>query len=49
MGPFLLAVAFALAFNAQVCAKNPADTDSVLKAMKPGVCKIRKEVYIVNK
>jgi len=40
---------FAIAFNAQVCAVNPASTASVLEAMKPNACAIREEVYIVNK
>ncbi len=38
----------AFAFNAQVCATNPADTASVIAAMKPGACAVRKEEYIFN-
>jgi len=40
---------FAFAFNAQVCAVNPANTASVMAAMKPSVCAIRQEVYSFNK
>lgn len=42
-GPLL-----SLAINAQVCAVNPADTQSVIDAMRPGACAKREEVYIVN-
>lgn len=49
MTPFFLAVLMAVSFNAQHCAVNPADTKSVLQAMKPGACADRKEVYNFNK
>ena len=38
----------AIAFNAHICAANPADVHSVLYAMKPGVCLERKEIYKFN-
>ena len=38
----------AIAFNAHVCATNPADTASVLAAMKPAACAVRKEEYKFN-
>ena len=39
----------ALAVNAHVCAVDPANTQSVIAAMKPGVCVERQEVYVFNK
>ena len=38
----------AIAFNAHICAVNPADTASVVEAMNPGVCAARKEEYKFN-
>lgn len=45
---FIFTTIIAVAANAHVCAANPADTQSVLDAMKPGVCAVRKEEYKVN-
>ena len=45
----LFGAVFSIALNAHVCAVNPADTASVLEAMKPGACAERQEVYKVNK
>lgn len=38
----------AIAFNAHICATNPADPASVIEALKPGVCEVRKEEYKFN-
>ena len=46
---FLFGTLIAIAANAQVCAVNPADTQSVIDALKPGACVVRQEVYKVNK
>lgn len=46
---FVFGTIIAIAANAQVCAVNPADTQSILDAMKPGACVERQEIYNVNK
>lgn len=38
----------AIAINAHICATNPADTQSVIDAMKPGACAVRQEIYKFN-
>lgn len=40
---------FAIAFNAHVCATDPATPSSVIAAMKPGACPVREEVYKFNR
>lgn len=48
MFTFVFGTIFAIAFNAHVCATNPADPASVIEAMKPGACAVRKEEYKFN-
>ncbi len=49
MFTFVFGTIFAIAFNAHVCATNPADPASVIEAMKPdAVCEIRKAEYKFN-